>query len=45
MKNIQITDETYHDLLQIKADAALDGSKHVLTMDDVVRFLIMGRGK
>ena len=44
MKTIQITDETYHDLLQIKADAALDGSKHVLSMDDVVQFLLMERG-
>src|SRR3990167_8516874 len=43
MKTIQITDETYHDLLQIKADASLDGAKHVLTMDDTVRFLIMDK--
>ena len=45
MKQIQIKDETYHDLLSIKADASLDGSKHVLSMDDVIRFLLMEKNK
>ena len=45
MKTIQITDKTYHDLLQIKADASLDGSKRVLSMDDVVQFLLMEKEK
>ena len=45
MKTITISDTTYRDLLSIKADAALDGSKHVLSMDDVVRFLLMEKNK
>ena len=40
MKNIIVKDETWGDLRDIQKQLTLEGSKHVLTMDDTIQTLI-----